>query len=334
MPFPTITPTALDTLTSTTLQNYLPQMEINVITSVPIVKYLLDEGARRTQGGTRINVQLLYGYNQTTTWYNMSDYLDVSPQEAVTAAQFKWANLMGAITLFGEEQAQNAGDAIIQDFVMAKITQLELSIARQLNQAAYGDGTGFFGGAPDGLSNIIYATATPANPPSGAVGGVDAVGFSFWRNNYIASGGTFLVNGAMGSGTPDYMLRMFNLCSDGALRPTLIVSDNATYEGYQQNAKTEYRTLETKNLDLGFEYVNYKGVPYVWDRDLLPQTGFNGTQFFLNNRFLYAVVDNNRFFQPTEWMPTINQDGKVMRLHVRMNYVCSNRMLQGLVNWA
>jgi len=53
-----------------------------------------------------------------------------------------------------------------------------------------------------------------------------------------------------------------------------------------------------------------------------------------NSKFLYAVVDNQRFFRPTEWMPTINQDGKVMRLHLRMNYVCSNRMLQGKVNWS
>ncbi len=333
MAFPSITPTALDTLVSTSLQNYLPEMQVNVITSVPLVKYLLDENARRTQGGTRINVQLLYGYNQTTTWYNMSDYIDVSPQEAVTAAQYRWCNLTGAVTIFGEEEAQNSGDAVIQDFVQAKITQLELSLARQLNQAAYGDGTGFFGGAPDGLANLVYSTATPADPPSGAVGGVSATSFAFWRNNYAAPG-TFAIFGSMGSGTADYMLRMFNLCSDGSLRPTFIISDNATFESYQINAKAEYRFVDTGSMDLGFETINYKGVPFVWDRDLPVETGFSGTQYFINSKFLYAVVDNNRFFRPTDWMPTINQDGKVMRLHLRMNYVCSNRMLQGKVNWS
>lgn len=334
MAYPSLTPTALDTLVATTLQNYLPQLEINVITAVPLTKYLLDENARRTGGGTRINAQLLYGYNQTTTWYNMSDYIDTSPQEAVTAAQYRWCNLTGAVTLFGEEEAANAGDAAIQDFVMAKITQLELSFGRQLNLAAYGDSTGFFGGAPDGLANIIFSTTTPANPPSGAVGGVDATQFAFWRNNYIQSGGSFIVNGAMGTGTTDNMLRMFNFCSDGALRPTFIISDNATWEAYQINAGTKYRALETKSADLGFEYINYKGVPYVWDRDLPVEGTFSGTQYFVNSKFLYAVVDPNRFFKPTDWMPTINQDGKVMRLHLRMNYVCTNRMLQGKVNWA
>ncbi len=55
------------------------------------------------------------------------------------------------------------------------------------------------------------------------------------------------------------------------------------------------------------------------------------TQYFLNTEFIYSVVDPQRFFQPTDWMPTINQDGKVMRIHLRYNNVCSNRMMQGVI---
>lgn len=50
-----------------------------------------------------------------------------------------------------------------------------------------------------------------------------------------------------------------------------------------------------------------------------------------NTEFLKAYVDPNRFFKATDWMPTLNQDGKVLRIHVRMNYVCTNRMLQGVI---
>jgi len=39
----------------------------------------------------------------------------------------------------------------------------------------------------------------------------------------------------------------------------------------------------------------------------------------------------NRFFKPTGWIDTANQDGKVMRIHTRCNLVCSNRMLQGVL---
>ena len=326
MAFPQLQTTNLDTLISTTLQAYLPQMEINVITSVPLVRYLLDENARRVQGGTRINIQLLYGYNSTTTWFNQSDYIDVSPQEAVTAAQYKWANLVGAVTVFGEEEAANSNDAMLQDFVQAKITQLELSLARQLNQAAYGDGTGFFGAAPDGLANLVFSTATPADPAGGAVGGISAVTFPFWRNNANLSPGTYAANGSMGTANSDFQLRMFHLTTDGALRPTFIISDNSVFESYQFNAGVHYRATETKDMDLGFEHINYKGVPWVWDRDCPA-----GVQYFINSKFLYSVVDPNRFFRPTDWMPTITQDGKVLRLHLRMNNVCSNRMLQGVI---
>lgn len=267
MPFPQYVDVSLNTLVSTTLQNYQPEMVTNIITSSPTVKYLMDESSRKTQGGLRSNIQLLYGFNTTTTYYNQSDYIDVSPQEAVTAAQYKFSNLTGAITVFGEEEAANAGDAKIQDLVESKIKQTEYSLIRQLNQSVFGDGTGFFGAAPDGLSNLVFLTAVPANPPSGAVGGIDATAFPFWRNNAVITGVTYLVGGAQGTAAPDFHLRMFNLCTDGALRPTFIVSDNATWESYNINGGLHYRNYDTKSLDLGYDHINYKGVPWVWDRD-------------------------------------------------------------------
>lgn len=326
MAFPTIQNTSLDTITSTSLQNYLPDMEVNILTTTPALKYTLDENVRRTQGGTRINAQLLYGYNSTTTAYNLSDYIDLAPQEAVTAAQYKFANITAAITIFGEEETANAGEAKIQDFVQSKIQQTEISIRRYMNRVFYGDGTGAFGADPDGVANLVFATATPADPPSGAVGGISAVTFPFWRNNANTTAGlSYAVNGAMGTGTPDQQLRMYHLCTDGAIKPTIILSDYSVYEAYHLNGAAHYRTLETNTLDLGFEHVVYKGTPWAPDWDC--PTGF---QYILNNTFLYAVVDSNRFFKPTDWMNTLNQDAKVMRLHIRYNNICTNRMTQGV----
>lgn len=329
MPFPQYVDVNLDTLVSTTLQNYNPEMIPQILTSVPTVKYLMDEHARKTTGGTRITTQLLYGFNNTTTYYNQSDYIDVSPQEAVTAAQFKWCNLTGAITIFGEEEAANSGTPAIQDLVAAKIKQTEMSLSRQLNQSVFADGTGFFGAAPDGLANLVFLTAVPANPPSGAVGGVDAVGFPFWRNNSITTGVTYIVGGAMGTTAPDFHLRMFNLCTDGAERPTFIVSDESVWSSYNINGATHYLTQNNAALNLGFEHINYKGVPWVWDRDCPALY-----QYFINAKFLHAVVDTGRYFKATDWMPTISQDGKVMRIHLRFNFECSNRMLQGVCLWS
>lgn len=327
MAFPQVQTVNLDTLISTSLQNLDTGMVDNVIKAVPLAKYLLDENARRTAGGTRIYAPLLYGYNNTVTWFNMSDYIDVSPQEAVTAAQYRWCNLVGAITLFGEEEAANSGDAKIEDFAEAKIRQLELSMARQINQASYGDSSGFFGAAPDGLSNLIFQTATPADPPTGSVGGISAVTFPFWRNNATIGTPTYSVSGAMGSGSPDLQLRMYNLCNDGAERPTLILSDNSVFESYHINAAGHYRTVDSKDIDLGFDGTTYKGIPWIWDRDCQA-----GTQWFINTKYLHSYVDPNRFFKATDWMPTINQDGKVLRIHLRMNNVCTNRMLQGVIS--
>ena len=334
MAFPTLQTTSLDTIISTSLQAYLPELVPQVITSVPGARFLLDEKAVHKQGGTRINAQLLYGFNSTTTFYNMADYIDVSPQEAVTAAQYKWALLTSAITLFGEEESQNSGEPKIQDLADAKLRQLEYSVARAINQAVYGDGTGSFGAAPDGLSNLIFPTATPADPSGGAVGGISAVTFPFWRNNANTSPGTFAANGSMGTGTPDYQLRMWNLCTDGNMHPNVILSDYGTQESYNINAGGKYRTVDTANVDLGFSTVDYKNVPWVADRDCTSPGATGGTQFYVNTEFLHGVIDPSRWFQPTPWMPIIGQDGKVMRVHMRYNIVCTNRLLQGVIqNW-
>ena len=328
MPFPQVQTISLDTLTSTTLQNYNSEMITNIIQSTPTVKYLMDEHARKTVGGTRITTPLLYGFNNTTTYYNQSDYIDVSPQEAVTQAQYKWCNLVGAITIFGEEEAANSGDPAIQDLVMAKIKQTEMSLLRQLEQSVFSDGTGFFGAAPDGLANLVYILS-PANPPSGNVGGISATAFPFWRNAASTTGVTYIVGGAMGTAAPDFHLRMFNLTTDGSLRPTFIVSDSSVWESYNINGGTHYQTQNNSTLNLGFEHINYKGVPWVWSRDCPALY-----QYFINAKFLHAVIDTNRYFKPTDWMPTITQDGKVMRIHLRFNFECSNRMLQGVCLWS
>ena len=276
MAFPSISPSALDTLVSTTLQEYLPDMIPQIITTVPAGKAFFDEGVRQASGGTKINVQLLYGFNSTTTWYNYSDYIDLSPQEAVTQAQYKWANLTSAITLFGEEEAANSGDNVIQSLPMAKIKQAELSMSRQLNLSCYGDGTGFFGASMDGLANLVFQSATPADPPSGAVGGVSAVTFPFWRNYANTSPGAFATNGALGTGTPDNMLRAFNICSDGAMIPTLILSDFGTFESYHTNGLStgHYRVVDNDRLKGRFREIDYGGTPWVEDRDCPAQTQY------------------------------------------------------------
>lgn len=327
MAFPSISPVGLDTLVSTTLQNY-EEMSTNVITSVPAAKAFFEEGVRKTAGGTKINVPLLYGFNSTTTAYNYSDYIDLSPQEAVTAAQYKWANITTAISLFGEEEAANAGDAVIESLANAKIKQAELSLSRYLNIMLYGDGTGAFGANSDGLANLVYLTATPADPPSGAAGGVSAVTFPFWRNYANTSPGAFATNGALGTGTPDYMLRGFNICSDGSMTPNLILSDFGTLESYHTNGLStgHYRVMDNDHLKGRFRTLDYGGVPWVEDRDCTTQT-----QYLLHTNHIYGVVDMNRFFKPTPWIETANQDGKVMRIHLRCNLVCSNRMLQGVL---
>jgi hypothetical protein len=62
----------------------------------------------------------------------------------------------------------------------------------------YSDGTSFGGNTFIGLAAGISTTPT-VDPASGAVGGVSAVTYSWWRNNATISAGSFAANGVKGS---------------------------------------------------------------------------------------------------------------------------------------
>lgn len=326
MAFPQVQTVNLDTLISTTLQDYLPQMIVNVIQECPTGSYLLDKMGKFRQGGTRITPTLRYGANSTVTFYNTSDYLDLSPQEAATQAQYKYALLVGAISVFGEEERANSGSPAIHDLVKTKIDQLEDTLSRRINQACFGNGTANFGAAPDGLGNLIYQTATPADPPGGAVGGISATTYSFWRNSANLAPGAYSANGPMGTGTIDYQDRMWDILTDNNKEPTALISDFGTQEAYKLNAGTKYRIVESNDVNYGFTTLTYKNKPWIRDRDCP-----TGTEYFVNANYLYGVKDKSRWFKPTDWMPTLNQDGKVMRIHSAYNIICDNRMLQGVI---
>lgn len=330
MAFPQVQTVNLDTLISTTLQDYLPEMAVNVIQDCPTGNYLLDKVGKFRQGGTRISPALMYGANSTVTYYNASDYFDLSPQEAATTAQYKYALMVGSISVFGEEERANSGTPAIHDLVQTKIKQLEYTLSRRINQACYGNGTANYGAAPDGLGNLVYQTATPADPPGGAVGGISAVTYSFWRNSANLSPGSFAANGPMGTAAIDYMDRMTDYLTDGNEMPSAIFSDFGTQEAYKVNAGTKYRIVESQDIDLSFTGIKYKNMMWYRDRDCP-----TGTQYFVNGKHLYGVKDRTRWFAQTPWMPTLNQDGKVMRIHLAYNIICDNRMLQGVIaNWS
>lgn len=330
MAFPQVQPVNLDTLVSTTLEDYLPEMIVQIFEDAPTAKYLIEKMGKTRTGGTRIAATLRYGANSTVTFYNTSDYIDLSPQEAATMAQYKYANLVGAISIFGDEERANSGTPAIHDFIKTKFDQLQDTLSRRINQGCFGDGTANFGAAPDGLANLIYATATPANPPGGAVGGIDATAYSFWRNSANLAPGAYAANGPMGTGTVDYQDKMWDILEDGNKGPTVLISDYGTQEAYKLNAGTKYRIMESQDIDLGFTGLMYKNKPWIRDRDCP-----TGTQYYVNANYLYGVKDSTRWFKPTPWMPIMNQDGKVMRIHCAYNLICTKRMAQGVVtNWS
>jgi hypothetical protein len=284
------------------------------------------------KGGRSIVVPLMYGTNDTVASYQGYDLLDVTPQAGITAAEYDWKYIAGSVTISGQEEFENSGDKErIFNLLEAKIKQLEISMKLEINQqlfakAAAGskDITGLGWAVEDGASWSTY-------------GGIDSsdADNAWWRNQYFdfdteVNGGTATTFNAT-SGVTTMGMRamrgMFNDCTISNEKPTLIITTSDLYEAYEADVEgSKLRTQNLKMADAGFQNIEFKGVPIIFDEDMDDEE-----MLFLNSNYLKFVIGKGRNFVNTPFVKPENQDAKVSHVLFTGNIVTSKRDVHGRI---
>ena len=128
-----------DALLTTTLRNYSKTLEDNAFQDIPLYHWLRKKGRqRRINGGYEIMVPILYGHNKTVTHYSGYEPLNVTPQEGITTARYKWHQIAISIAISGEEESKNSGEHQLIDLLEAKTKQAEKSLAFDINENLHG----------------------------------------------------------------------------------------------------------------------------------------------------------------------------------------------------
>lgn len=317
---------SFDALVSTTLKNYRPQLADN-ITGHNVLWYELKEGGfiREEEGGTSIVEPLLIGRNSTVRSYQGYDILDTTPQEGISAAEFNWKQLAGAITISGEEEFKNSGSKTkVISLLKAKTTQLELSMMLELNRMLQSDGTG--NGSKDFTG---LALAVEDGAAWSTYGGIDSNTYTYWRNQWI--GGTAAFGTAMTDTGLTRMRTIYNYCSRGKSKPNLIMTDQYLYEKYEALLAPNERFMDMRLGDAGFQNLLFKATPIVFDDDMpFEDLATDEHQMlFLNVDFLNFVIGKGKNFVVTDLVKPENQDAKVSHTLLYGNLTCSNRARQG-----
>ena len=303
-------------LLSTTLKKYRKTLTDNIHKSNAVFYQLkANNGIREEDGGERIVEPLMYGKNSTARSYDGYESLDTTPQTGIDSAEFNWKQYSVSISISGKEERQNAGTSRIIGLLEAKTTQAEMSLTETLSAGLFSDGTG------NGGKNLTGFGAMVTN--SGTYGGINS-SLNTWGKAGVDSNSEAL-------GLPK-MRTAYNSSSVGGKdAPTLIVTTQALFESYEglftntaiSGGGSHFSTpSEGKKTmaDGGFQTLEFKGVPIVWDEQCP-----SGTMYFLNSKHMKLVMHKDANFKTTDFVKPENQDARVAQVLVMGNLTCNRR---------
>jgi hypothetical protein len=169
-----------------------------------------------------------------------------------------------------------------------------------------------------GLPDIIDNAAEASQDTS--PGGLSKATYTWWRNKYATATGSFAVYGLSD------MRTMYNNCSIGNDHPGILLTTQTVFEYYEAEAEDALTLQNTKAAELGFETFKYKGANLYYS----PQCP-SGYMYFLNPKYLKLKIDSKADFDMTDWKYIPNQLDRVAQVVTRLELVCRNCRMQGLL---
>ena len=330
-------------LLSTTLFNYHKTLMDQISKSNAVLSMLMKQGFYETLEsiGERAAIPLMYAMG-TPHFYAGYDELDTTPIEGITMAFAEWRQLHIPISISGEEELKNSGEAQAISLLDAKVKQAEMGIKDLMDRTIMqGNGpnvaaqidvpyldplTGRSGVAP--LPQLVDFT-----PATGAVQGIDPATDTWWRNQTVTDNSTtfagFLAN----------LDILYNNCSKGpGGSPDFHITDQHSFQLYVAALRVQNRFTDYKKADIPFTSVTFHGEPIAWSEytpdvagSTIVQSATSGTWYMLNSQFMRFKVHARRNWNQTEWKTPVRQDAKVAFIYWMGQLMISNRRKHGVM---
>lgn len=300
-----------DGLLSTTIDHFVSKLEAQAWERTVLLS-LLRQNGMPSQNGDRIVQPLLYGQTSAKGSFADDDVFSAPTRDGITAAAFEFKQYYASIMITGVEKAKNSGREQILSLLKARLKQAEMSIADDVNEMLYGDGSGNSNKDFDGLAALIAAGNT--------YGGIDRsdANNAWWRGTRTD------LSGAL---TLAAMRTAYNDGVKGTDSPTHIITTQEGFESYEELAEGSIVHEDTALADMGFDNLKFKSAPVVFDRDVA-----DGEMHFLNMDYIEFVTLDGKWFDVSEWLRPTNQDAQYKNILLYGNLTCKNADLQQTVH--
>jgi hypothetical protein len=294
-------------LNAVTNRYLIPELQDAVYKSGPLFLHLYQRGNIRPDGGTHIEVPVLYTKRYAQA-YQRYETLDTTPYEIVQNAKFDWKSYQKPVVVDGMTQIVNAGQSSLINIINVKMQEAELSFRETFS-------VDMFAATQDPKKIETLQIAVSA---TGTYGEIDRTSNDWWRaqenlnvNQYVSR---------------SLIQDMYGRCTFGATAPDLIITTQKIWDQIWELTASNQRFGEGDEFTIGAPFIRWNRA-----RIMVDQFCPSGHIYFLNTDFIYLFVHPERNFSSTGWMQAINQDAMVLRLFWVGNLVVANPRFHGRI---
>lgn len=276
-------------------------------------------GRAKTLGGGRTITQpiMIGTENSNFQWYVGREALNVAGMEVLTSAEFPWKQYACGVSMSGLEMLQNDGPEQVINMMATRIQHAEKTIANQMHNASYGDGTASGGKVFGGLALLVNDTA------GATVGGINSTTYTWWDNKRSILGSAPTTSNIYAS-----MLAMQLAVTRDGDKPDLIISDNTYYAIYSSSLQAQQRFMDRRLAAAGFENLMFQTTPVVFDGGMGGYAPVG--MYFLNMSTLEMTMHRKRnnvvLSGPRR---PLTEDSETVVIAGMGNWTIDNRILNG-----
>lgn len=301
-----------DTVTAISRRYIVPRITDNVYSSNPFFFRWWRSNKVTVQGGTTIQVPLMYKRMNGGGWYTGYQQLTIAPSTTIQNATFKWRQAYQSVTVDGLTLLRADSPIAIADYLAAMFKQAEMQLSTTL-------GTGLWSSNTTGLKMTGMKLAVDNGTTAAAYGGITHAANSWWNSQIDSTTTTLALT---------KMQALWGKCQSGGRAPTILASTQTNYNRYWKlNTPIQQFPVQPmgKTVQLaqsGFDNLLFNGAPFIVDSHT---TGL----YFFNEDYITLVVASRAQFKIEDFQTPVNQDAMTSKLLWAGNVTCSNVSRQG-----
>ena len=329
----------LDSMAVATWRHMKKTVVDQIFDEIVFYNYLRSKGKIQSyQGGKYIETPLSNAENDTLSWINEQDAVNINDLDPISSAQWDWKYLVASVTRSQIEEQKNRGKMQLINLLKHKMQVTKDTLVKELESKLFSD-VDSGGKSMEGLQHLI------ADDGVGTVGGVNATTYTWWKNqqiNYytgakLGGSGTSGGFGVAHDDGPDRgivaMRTMIDSCSKslGNAKPDIILTDKATYRLYNASIDDKLRIVTQKVGDMSFQTLTFEGLP-ILATDTCPQDANSRSRmYFIDCDHVTMFYDPGMFFDMTEWKPVPNQLKRAAQIVTACNMITTMRRSSGVI---